>query len=41
MSNLLGPYRKEGLSPALYEWDQILHTYSKEKILSPLESSSE
>ncbi len=30
-----------GLSLALYEWNQILHTYSKEKILSLLESPSE
>ena len=31
----------EGLSPALYEWHQILHTYSKERIFSLLESPSE
>ena len=31
----------EGLSPALYEWHQILQTYSKGKILSLLESPSE
>jgi hypothetical protein len=30
-----------GLPPALYEWSCILHTYSKEEILTLLESSSE
>lgn len=34
-------HNMKGLPPALYEWSRILHTFSKEEILSLLESPSE
>lgn len=41
IAEVQGEQTMKGLSPALYEWHQILQTYSKGKILSLLESPSE